>query len=518
MPTPYTSIFDGPTIITRVDLCKLMNLDTTRKDLKFSNAEIKAAYRVRALRFHPDTQKQQQIPISAEDCGVLMNDLVMARDYLLNGTDNIPGKAYLRKASEFKPAEWTAADWIATVIGTLQALKTGATTLDFGVTWLYRFSSNILMTGLMSTFINGELNFRFVNFFSDQLAFARPYLKDIDGSTLANFLRQTKETLAQTGQLDVDKLFMQLKGILPESMTNNDQFDKLLPELKATGAELQKLLTDDFIDSLQYIIQFWPQFVANLPTWKQIMGVYFTSLIFTSNNLSQTFNALKVITQVIYEHKGGLVLTLMALPLLILTAVVLPISLLSQLSKQLAWFGGKEAIKFIGNGLGLIMSLFQLVGLLSSQSTKTLSSVSFALFESIFNMTIRLAINLIVGLTDIAIYILSSKSPLSPLLDTINEALNTLFNKMRPVLPETPAAPSSEDQHDKDKALVVVKTDDKTKTTSDAQKPNHEAGFFSQPKLPLHNQEDIWLNDLLTRLSAEHKAEEGQQAGMKTAA
>ena len=94
MPSVYSSIFDGPTVITRKDLCELLNLDTSRVGLRFSSAEIKKAYHKRALRFHPDAQTRFHPSIPAEICNILMNDIVLAKDYMLNGEDNIPGKAF----------------------------------------------------------------------------------------------------------------------------------------------------------------------------------------------------------------------------------------------------------------------------------------------------------------------------------------------------------------------------------------------------------------------------------------
>ena len=495
MPTPYISIFDGPTIITRKDLCELLNLDTSRKDLKFSDAEIRKAYKARALRFHPDKQKESGSPIPVDTCQILINDIVQVRDYLLNGTDNILGKAYLEKARTFKPE-----DWVATVIGTLRAIKEGTSSLSFGVTWLSRLSSNFLMVSLMSTFWDGQLNFRLVNLLSVQLAYVRPYLKDIDGSTIANFLRQMKESLKATDTFDADGLFKLLKDVLPESMTKHPQFDTLLTEIKATGIELKSMLTDDFIDQLQHIIHFWPNFVATVPAWKHIMGVYFISLIVSSSNLPLFFNALKVITEVILEQKGGVVLGLTALPLLLLSALVLPVNIIVQLAKQLAWIGVKESYKVVSNGLALIGSLFNLLSLLLPNSNQSFAQVAFSLFESAFNLSVRLSINLLVGVLDVVIYILSGKSPLSPVQDSINTALDTFFDGLRPEV-----AVSQEQQTDEG---ALVRVEDGQQPSVENQQPAQPLGFFANSNLPLHNKEDLWLKNFLESLAVEKPSQE----------
>jgi hypothetical protein len=496
MPTPYTSIFDGPTIITRKDLCELLNLDISRPDLKFSDVEIRKAYRIRAIRFHPDKQRESAQPISAEDCQILMDDIVTARDYLLAGTDNIIGKGYLANASTFK-----VENWVATVIGVLHAVKTGTSSVTFGVTWLNRLSSNFLMTGLMSTFWDGQLNLRLVNLFTNQLAAVRPYLKDIDGSTLAAFLRQVKESLKTTDTLDADGLFKQLKEVLPTSMTEHPQFDTLLVEIKATGIELKNMLTEEFIDQLQHIVHFWPNFIATVPSWSHIMGVYFISLIVSSSNLPLFFNALKVITEVILEQKGGLTLGLTALPLLLLTALVLPVNLMVQFAKQLVWIGMKESLRVLGAVFGLIGSLINVLYILAPDIS--VAQVAFAFFENAFNLSIRLGINLLVGVLEAVIYILSGKSLLSPFLDSFNTALDSFFASHRPEV-------AVQQEQSGYLALVNVEDDaqNKTEPAVETPKPEQPFGFFADSKLPLHNQEDLWLSNLLRDLSGTSQSQE----------
>ena len=493
MPTPYTSIFDGPTIITRKDLCDMLNLDLTRPDLKFSDAEIKKAYRVRALRFHPDKQATSDQPIPEQTCQQLIEDMGQARDYLLKGIDNIPGKGYLANARTYE-----VKDWVATVIGALQALKTGTSTLSTVVPWLSRFSNNFLMIGLMSTFWDGQLNLRLVNLFSKQLADARPYLQDIDGSTIANFLRQVQESLKATDQLDVEGLFKQLKEVLPKPMTEHPQFDTLLTELQDTGKELKGLLTEDFIAHLQHIIHFWPHFVATVPSWTHIMGVYFISLTVSSSTLPMFFNALKVITEVILEQKGGLALGLTALPLLLLTVLILPVNIMLQSAKQMAWIGIKEGYKAIGNGLSLIGSLFSLLGLVLGNSDKTFTQVTFSLFESIFNLSVRLSINVFIELLNAAIYIISGKSPLSPLLESINTGLDSFFDMLRPAVTLPQEQPGE---------VTLVKVEDNAQTKTQPSGEAQSLGFFANSNLPLHNQEDVWLKNLLSSLSDEPQSE-----------
>ncbi len=497
MSSSYTSIFDSSTIITRKDLCAVLNLDMSRPNLKFSEAEIKKAYRIRALRFHPDSQLRFAPPIPIETCNVLVNDIVLAKDYMLEGKDNIPGKAFVEKSQNF-----AANDSLAMVIGALNALKAGATTLAFAVPWLSRFSNNYLMIGLMSTFLNGQLNLRYINLLSKPLAAIRPLLQEVDGSTVVDFLRRLKSALAANDNLDLERLINELKTKLPKSMTEHPQFDILLVTIKETGTELNKLLDDAFIDHVQHILKFWPQFIVNAPSWKHIIGVYFTSLIITSSNMLNTLNALKVIIDVILEQKGILALVLTALPLTLLSAVMLPLSILSQAFKQLAWIALKAAYQILVNGFSLVVSAINLLRSLSADSDKSFSREAFVLLESMFNLTVRLSINILVGGLDAMIYILTSKSPLSSLLDSINVTFDALFNHLRP---ESRFIKIEADA----RVLGRIPVPDVTHEPLPAATQEPPAfAFFTNPNLPLHNQEDLWLNQLLAGLTRQDGLDE----------
>ena len=167
MTTPYTSVFDGPTLITKKDLCDILNLDTSRPGLKFSQSEIQKAYKRRAVRFHPDKQLSQNPPIPTQICNILMNDIVLARDYMLRGEDNIPGKTFVENSKKSFSAN--PSDWVDTVINVLNGIQAGTSAVSSTVPWLSRLSNNFLMILLLSTFSDGQLNFRYINIFSKEL-------------------------------------------------------------------------------------------------------------------------------------------------------------------------------------------------------------------------------------------------------------------------------------------------------------------------------------------------------------
>ncbi|CEG55553.1 J domain-containing protein [Legionella fallonii] len=502
MPIPYSSIFDGPTIITKNDMCQLLNLDVSRAGLIFSAAEIKKAYHKRALRFHPDAQTRFAPPIPTEICNILMNDIVLARDYLLNGDDNILGKAFVENSESMVV---NSGNWVDTVISILDGIKVGTSAVSYTVPWLSRLSNNFLMTLLLSTFANGQLNFRFINTFSAQLAAMRPYLQEIDGSSLAEFLHKIKSGLTATDELDAVAIVAQLKEILPKSLTENEKFDDLIAAIQGTGSELKELLTDDFIDHLQHIVYFWPNFVATIPSWTHITGVYFISLLFTATSLPKFFSATKTITEVIWEQKGAVATILAALPFTLLTALLLPLNIVIQFGIQFAWIAMKASLQVLVNSFKLLFSAFNLIRSVFNEEI-SFPQQAFALFESILNLTVRLSFNLVFELLDEMIFILSNHSVLSSLQNGFNSLLDSMLDSIRPEIVVHEIEPWSEEQlnaEDQGQLMVAYDHQEQPEEETVANTAAQAFGFFADTNFPLHNAQDLWLIQLLASVAVQ---------------
>lgn len=515
MPKLYVSIFDRPGFITKRELCALLNLDLKRPGLKFSPAEIKEAYKKRALRFHPDKQNTRFIkdPIPEKTCNVLMNDIILARDYMLRGEDNIPGKGFLNNTQtfDFNPMDWTSA---ATSI--LQGIRTGTSTVAYVVPWLSRLSSNYLMILLFSTFSDGQLNFRYLNYFTAQLETIRPFVEGIDGSDVADFLHHLQGVLKTADQLDAHAIVKRLKELLPPVLlAGEDKFDELITAIQNTGKELKEMLTDDFIDHLRHVVSFWPDFIATVPSWKHIIGVFFTSLLFTSTSLPKFFSAVKTINQVILEQKGVLAYVLTLLPLLLLTALTLPFNIAIQLGIQFTWILTKAAFHILTNGLKLLFSAINILRSVFTDADISFSQQIFNIFESIINLTLRLTFNIFFEALDEIIFILTNHSLLSSLQNGFNDLLDWMVDSMRPHSHHS----SLQSNH-----LAIELIPDHT--------PPHEAkteyleedimdeaapayGFFSETNLALHNSEDVWLNELLADIAVDQDT--SQTPGMSMA-
>lgn len=493
MTIPYTSIFDGPTIITQKDLCELLNLDISRPGLKFSAIEIQKSYRMRALRFHPDTQKNKNPPIPAHVCNVLMNDIALARDYMLKGEDNIPGKAFLENSK--KSFSMESNGWADALISVLNGIQSSTSTISSVIPWMGRFSNNFFIILLLSTFSNNQLNFRYINVFSKELDAIRPYLKGIDGTSLARFLFQLKETLNAAEQMDIAAIITQLKEHLPEHLTTNKKFDDLLVAIQHTGKKLKEMLTDDFIDHLQHVVQFWPNFIVTVPSWGHIVGVYFISLLFTASSLPKYFSATKTVTEIIWEQKGVIGLILSTLPMLIFTVALLPLNIAIQLGIQFAWIALGAFLQILGNSIQLSYSVINIVRSLFSNDT-SFSQSAFILFESLLNLTIRLAFNIVIEILDEMIFILTNQSMLSSFQNIFNNWLDSIINSLRP-------------KKIAEGALTLVTTkQDKINESLGHEKPSQTFGFFDNGNAPLHNVEDNWLKQLLANLSAQQNQDD----------
>ncbi|KTD57852.1 hypothetical protein [Legionella shakespearei] len=503
MPYVYNSIFDGSSIVTKADMCAILNLDPLRPGLSFSAAEINKAYKLRALRLHPDSQnRHSDHALPKEVCEAAFNDAVLAKTYLLNGEDNIPGKALKEKLNSLE-----SEDFIDLIINTLNGIKEGSQTISETVNWVYWLSSGLLVTVLLSTYSDSDLNLRYVNEFSELLTTLRPYLQGIDGTAVASFLKLLRETIGTAEELNSDELIAQIKLISPElldSLVTADKLDALILALKESGQALKTILTDDFIDQVQHIVSFWPQLLANLPTWKQLIGVYFVSLLFTATSLPKYFNALKVISETIIQQKGILPFLIAALPMYLVSALLLPVNITLQLAIPLAWIALKAAYQLVTNSFLVVFATINLFTSLLPGANNSFKTAALDLFEGVFNLTIRLPLNIGIELLDSVLFILCNKNPLSPLQEWINELFDSLFGILHP------ENGLELDQGGESFALEIYEEPAlPEKEAPNNAKPDQNFGFF--PNAKFLDEKDPWLNDLLNNIAATETAEHHSQ-------
>lgn len=490
----YNSIFDSAKIITKKDLCELLNLDLSRPNLDFSAAEINKAYRFRALRFHTDGQQTRFAqPIPEHICNALMNDIGLARQYLLDREDNIPGKAFKEHIEAY--------DWADTLISLFQVTTDGTSFMYHAVDWMYFFSSSLLVLLPLSTYSDGQLNFRYINTFSKELTAIRPYIKDIDGSAVAVFFLILRDYLNRSEEIDTDKLITQIKEISPtllDSLIAEKKLDALLQAISEAGQELKNTLTDEFINKAQYVTGFWPQLVANMPTWNSIIGIYFISTAFTATSLPKFFNALKVISEIIIKQKGIVPFLLAVIPLTLISTLMLPVNLAIQLAIPLTWTALKATYQVMTNGFQILFSTINLLIALIPGTSQSIQHEAFALFEGSFNLAIRLSLNVAIELLDTMIFILSNKNRLGSLQDDMNQLFDTMLDFLRPAPLLSDPVNTYPEQDYSDSGTLIPVIQEQRELPPKAGRSAQDFGFFPQGKFL--NTEDCWLNDLLQKI------------------
>jgi hypothetical protein len=475
----YDSIFDGASIITKKDLCALLNLDLERANLHFTTAEINLAYRKRALRFHPDRQKNYDQPIPVDICNKLMSDISTAKDHLLAGEDNIQGKAFKNNFS------FESTQFVDTLIHGLKTFKETKASIESLVSWFSWFSTSFVALLPLSTYSDGQLNLRYINILAKELAEIRPFIKNIDGSTAAQFLYFLREQLLKVEDINPEEFTYYLKAVSPElieSILKEKKLDELLLAVKESRDELKKLLTDEFIIKTQHIISFWPQFLSTLPTWRHLGTVFFITMLFTATSMPKFLNAFKVFCETIIEHKGMGVFALSLLPLIALSLLSLPLNIIIHLSRALAWLSLKAAGSLIFNGVIIALSAAKLLVIFSAEkSNYSLEQEGFLLLEACFNLFIRLPINTTLDFANTVLFILFNQNMLSYLNECLNSFFDDILNAFRP-------------EDSQDQALISLNSHQKPATQND--KPyDGNLGFF--PRANSYNKEDSWFNDLL---------------------
>ncbi len=358
---PYKSIFETKTFITKADLCEILNLDPNRANLNFSASEIKKAYRKRTLRIHPDRQGQYDTPIPAEDCTILMSDAVLARDYLLNNEDNIPGSAFQENLHTN-----TLDDWFDICINTIKNIKSVTTSTFSSLNYFSYISNNFLVLFTLANYSDNKLNFRFINEYSDILNNIRPYIEKINGTALSEALKQIQLALTSIDDNELTLALDKLDEALPANITSNDKYNELKDAIKEARKDISEVLTDKVIANIKHVFDFWPNLIATMPSWRHIIGVYIHTMLFTAITFPKHINAVSEILKVILKQKGKLAFSLVVIPFILLNIAILPLKLLSQISLQALPISAKVLYRLISNGMQLIRSVIHLIKMIFS--------------------------------------------------------------------------------------------------------------------------------------------------------
>ncbi|MCC5791590.1 MAG: J domain-containing protein [Legionellaceae bacterium] len=486
-PTTYSSIFDGSSIITKKDLCAILNLNMARPGLTFRASEINSAYRKRTLRMHPDRQYIFPNPIPEALCNALMQDIRLAKEYMLSGKDYIFGRSFPEKNRFF-----SGTDWVNTAIAALHTIQSGGSKLPAYIKSLHDASSNYVLIPIFATFVNDKLTFRVVKVLSKELAAIRPFLQGINGHALADFLTQLQKKLPSIDTLDSATLLAFIQLIAPDAMADQKQLEKLLATMQDTAKALEHLLTDEFIQHLTHIVTFWLHLVCTPPSWTHILAVSFLALLFNATSLPKFFNATTVIAEVLWEFKKNINIWAAAPLLLTLAITLLPVNIAFQLSGQLLWIATKTLHQMLIQSSRLAFTVLNLFDSLLPGSSQSISQASLALLERIFNLTIRLCLTTVLDVLDVPVFMLTNKTPLRLYYNTICDHMTDRAQPVKaPLLPEW--------------SLIVAPNENRN--SGESTQSSSTTDFFSNSSLPLHNEEDKWLHQVLDTFAEEEQAE-----------
>ncbi len=430
-------------------MCEILNLDISRPGLIFSEREINKAYRLRAKLFHPDKQKQYNPSIPNDICGLLMNDIEHAKDYLLLNKDNI--------TADFDDFD-----------DCIDKLKNAMNLLNY-----YRNNEFILIWDLAQFSPKNNI---FLSIVYKSLDEYRHFLKDIDADSLNSFLIELNHDLKSNQQENIADIIDKHKQYLPKRFIENQYFVDFLFATRGKNEELKKLLTERFIGELQHIVKFWTNFIATAPRWKHIVCVYFISLIYTASCIPMIFSATKMITEVIWKQKGAIALTFSSLPILILTTALFPLNIAIHLSFQLITIAMRAFFQILKNSLGFLIAAICLVFSLFIDAI-SLSKCVLLLFESTLNLTIRLAFTITIEVLDAIIFLLTGQSMLSSFQSKFNHWLDSLTNKQ----------------------LSLITTGKIGELLND-ENQRQNSSFFDIKNVSFTNKEDIWLKNLMDNL------------------
>jgi len=450
---PYTSIFARQQHFTKQDLCSILNLDASKE---LDDLAIWRAYRKRALRFHPDKQVRYAQAFPEEICNLLMTDIDKAKDRLI--------------AREY--GDKPDSSWFFEVLAELESIKDGTSWVP-NVVWLISFLSNELFGAFfLALFYQEELFLKLI--LKQSIREELQQLSEV--TSLINPILAIISNFGETEE-DIDRDLQTLRNALAGRFTDDDQMERFLAEIKRAATKLKEMVTDDFKKQIENIISFWPDYLLTALTWKQLIGVYLSSLILTSTSLPYFFKALNNLAEITLIHKGIVTSALLALPAAILAILLLPVNMVIQFGAQLIWIMLKALYQVVTNGYKLLSNVLHLLTFKLYDNDDSFLQRVFSIFETILNLTLRLAINVVLEIIDVVFHIVTSYSPMSALLDWCNRSVDHFLVKISPYT----------------NYQVVA---------SEAQVQPH--GFFSANQMESDsNSDDPWLEALLANLSAD---------------
>jgi len=464
----YTSIFERQHIVTKRDLCAILHLDPGRPGLRFTAQEINTAYRARVRRLHSDRQARYTVQIDKSLATTLMDDVKRARDHLLKGEVNVPGKKLQKTAAPTQPK-----DVVAAIIAMLNSLKKNTPQIKITISLLSKLSNSLVAMFTLASYSDGRLNARLINVYSDTLNLIRPVVKHIDGSLFVALWKLLKQglTVSRAPQ-HIDSDIKAIEALVPAEIKAHKQYPELLELIKETHGVLTNLLDNTFISQVEHTLRFWPALLYKLPSFAHIISIDLMMMLMTATTIPKLINGNKEVFSLLYQQKGLAALLITGPFLLVLNIALLPVNLGLQVALAML----PIVISAIGKAIYNAMEF-----------TKAITTVNPAkAIESMAYLTVALVVNTVGNTLDAMCYYLTDTHPLAKLLEAFNTWLASKF---------APSKPTQEKGDAKKKQLVKVESE--PTLIEDMPEPiaSSQQTFF--PGQKLFADTDPWLDEVL---------------------
>ncbi len=478
MAERYKSIFDGPELIRKEDLCEILNLPLPVPGIDLSSQDISAAYRKRMKLFHPDFKSYFKIDIPEEDFNIVMQDLKKARDYLLDGVDIIPGKQLCNDIQSKN--EEQLVNLLTDNIKNIHLIQDDLYSLS------YPLIASIVFGHQLSFFHDGRLSLAYINDFSKALETIRPYMEWMDADWIGEFLLEPKTQQPKLEKYNID---------------NNKHRQQILDALSALRSQNIKI-NDEFIAAVP---RFWTNYIKNAPSWPLLITVYIESMLYRAKSLPDFINAAFVIEQTIIQQKGLFQFIFLGLPLLLLSLPLYTINAILQLGYQFSRSLFDVACNTITHGFQLLISLLLPLFKQIPQDVKMLDFWGYKLLEHSLNVSLKFLVNITLNPMHSIFFILTSSKIIGDYCDALNGNIDDFIEKFNPV-----SIKGYNDQNGimRESTPDIMSSDEDTSSDEESdhpvsQQPPNAHGLFNQVNNKNHyvNPDDRWLNHLLTQIN-----------------
>lgn len=421
---PYSSVFKQKRVLYRKDFCAILNLDPDRE---LSEYDINRAYRLRSILFHPDRQARSRNPLPKETCTELMIDITKARDCLLLGIESYGAE------NNSDETGGNRLSWLNLALSKLDKLeKLSIDDISVPSLFMENYLVNDFMIALLSSlYKDNKLGVQTLfELDEDQLTPVLNYIHSEFGK-LATFLELLK-AIAQMHQQPQCTLEYIKNCIILNRLTltlSDQEIEDLSQKIHANIAKIQNSKMVPVIEEMQRTRQLVLEMAENFPSWRYLIYQYVITLLFTSTNIPNFMSTAAFMLGNLKKAKGDLAFYGLLFPYIALSACILPINALIQLSTQ-------AEILVYNNVYLIYKNLMQigtaLIDFIKSPGLESLKLSLYLILEAVFNSTIRLSLNFALDVIDEIWFYPTRSSLLGGVISAMNLKFDAFLNNFHP--------------------------------------------------------------------------------------